>query len=260
MILFDLFKICYPIGRDPHLGQKKRGKETVSAVDYLHHDVYAIGLVVFEIVSNGEHLYEGGSDIDTLINMRNNVRINLLSASLDALLRNLIWGLTQSKPEDRITIQQALNHPFFKTKNDHVRALCALNEALIELGKTEEAKKIKEELNVTFFILFQSRWKDSLKFPYVIPAILKKSKYFDSVVSWIRYNRNAMEHAGQHHDILKDAYGRTMADVDLLDEMLKYHPLALVHIYWFSSRFFPELPVYPLLYAFQSPVFRPMKN
>ena len=152
---------------DPALRAKIEQGEQVLINDYLAHDVYATALVMYELLGNGEHLYKIGSKT-TFTNMEINDRTNLINAEIDEFAKNLIWTMTQPKIEDRVTMQEAKKTPFFLSHHDHIQALNALNEAMIELGDSDKAKAIKDELNENFFMVLDKKWKE---LPIAIPEI-----------------------------------------------------------------------------------------
>ena len=225
--------VMTPLYQDPNL-VGKRSKD-VSADDYAAHDVYATALVTFELLGNGKHLFKGSDDHDTIHKMRNNDRENLLNAEIDGLAKNLIWTMTQPCPEDRITIKQAKSAPYFDGFEQQIQGLGALNEAIIELGDSEKGKTIRKELNDSFFMLLQGKWKE---LPFVFPEILKGSKYSDGVDAYLRYCRNLIFHAGQYEELLQQKYGRLPSSNELLQMILKHTPGFVINFYWISARHF----------------------
>ena len=227
-----------PLYMDPYLTEKEQGHEKVTVDDYLAHDVHALGQVAYELLGDGSHLYQGKTPVLTMINMHSNNRSNLIEAEISELAKNAIWAMTQPDPADRITIEEAKQMPYFSSMTDLIQLLIAVNEAIINLGKSEQAKAILKELNGTFFMVFKIKWKDH---SYVIPTILKRSKYGASFVAWLRYVRNLIVHNGQYQELLMEIYEKSMTDVGLLNEVLKEAPRALIHCIWIAKTYFPDV-------------------
>ena len=167
--------------------------------------------------------------------MRKCKRDNLIHAKIDELAKNAIWTMTQPNPAQRITMDQAKKVPYFGSKSDHIQVLCALNEAIINMGKSAEAQSIEAEIDKTFFVIFTSKWKE---LPFVVPQLLRNSKYSNSLVSLIRYERNLVAHAGQNKEVLHKHFGREVSSEELLDLIESHNPCTIIHTYWAAKRYF----------------------
>ena len=88
---------------DPHIRDKKAEGEEVIPKEYLNADIYSLTLVIYEILTGGEYLFEGGSTKQTMINTLNNDRSNLMKADIDELLKNLLYTMSKQEPEARIS-------------------------------------------------------------------------------------------------------------------------------------------------------------
>ena len=174
--------------------------------------------------------------------LRNN-RDNLTQAKINELAKNIIWTMTQSEPEKRITMEEARAAPYFQDASAHILLLNAVNEAIIELNKSPEGKKVTDKLNKTFFALFQVRWQEQ-DWPFVIAEVLKGSKYSDSLVSFLRYCRNLIAHNGQYKTILEAKFGKAPNPEELLKMILEKVQRAIIHLYWFAKRLLPQLSSY----------------
>ena len=127
-------------------------------------------------------------------------------------------------------------------EGEHIRALNALNETLIQLDEAkEESKEIKKALNDSFYMLFGEDVSDWRTLPFVLPEVLRKSRYSNSVACCLRYCRNLIIHAGQHREALRKHFGRELKEVDVLREVLARVPRLVVHGRWFARRFLPQL-------------------
>ena len=224
--------------QDPWLAKIKARGERVSGDDYLNHDAYGFGLFFFEML-DGTHLYVGPSDFDTITNMRNHKRDHLINSEIDELAKNAIWTLTQPNPADRIPLKQVMTLPYFAQKSHHIQAVSELNEAIINIGTSVEALKTMEQLNKTFYMVFVKRWKE---LPFVVPDLLKKSKYSNSLACFLRYKRNLIVHAGQNQSALQKHFQKQVSSEDLFDIVTDHEPSAMIHIYWATKQFFPHLP------------------
>ena len=173
-----------------------------------------------------------------MIKMRNFDRCNLLSSEVDECAKNLLYTMTQSNPADRISMEEVENSPYFKDEADQYQVINALNEAFIQLDNSEEAKSIKRNFNESFFMVYQKKWKS---LPFVVPGILKCSKYNDSLESCLRYCRNMTIHAAQHADSIKEHFGAFLSGNELFRVILKHMPRGLIHFLYFAKRFFPHI-------------------
>ena len=223
--------------QDPWLAMMKERGLKVGGDNYLYHNTYGFGLFFFEML-DGTHLFTGSSNLETLLNMRYNKRDHLINSQIDELAKNAIWTTTQPEPAERITLEQVKKLPYFSDKSDHIQALCELNEAIVNMGKSVEVLKLLEELNKTFFMIFEKRWKD---LPFVVPDLLKTSKYSNSLASFLMFKRNFIMHAGQNQEVLKKHFGKVLCGEDLLDIVTDYQPCAMMHVYWVAKKFFPHL-------------------
>ena len=220
--------------KDPHLDEKIEAGLPVVVDDYVHGDVYALGILTHDVLRDGEHLFRGKNQLATMVNMRNTDRKNLIDADCDELGKNLIWTMTEPNPDDRVSVEEALKSPYFTDENDHLQAWNAVGEVLLNLRDAVTSGKI----NRKFFMVFKKKWKS---LPFVVPEILRFSTYGDTWEDFHRYCRNMIIHAGQHEDALRRHFGRKVSAADLLGEILQHAPRALVHLYWVAQSFLPQL-------------------
>ena len=237
--------IFTPLYLDPCLRKKKQDPEKrkqMTVDDYQAHDVFGAAVTAYEVVGSGEHLYQGEFPEVTIANMIYNKRDQLAEASIDELGKNLFWTMTQSKPEQRVTMEQAKAAPYFQDTNVHIQLLNAVNEAIIEMSKSTSPKdkEVISKLNATFYALFQVKWQDQ-DWPFIIAEVLKGSKYTDTLDSFFRYCRNLIAHAGQHKAILEKKFGKVPTGMELMSLILERVPRALIHLYWFAKRYLPQL-------------------
>ena len=225
---------------DPNLEKMIQEEKEVQSNNYSDHDVFGCGIVAFQVLDkNGDHLFKGATKQETIDNMKKNNRTKLVEAPINELAKNCIWSMTQPDPKDRITMDEAKAVPYFDKNSKHILALNAVNEAIIDLGDTEEAKSIKEKVNESFFMLFKGKWQDQ-EWTFVIPEVMKASKYSNSLDSFLRYCRNLMAHAGQHKATLEKYFCRPCSDEELLEMILERVPRMVVHFYWFAKRHLPN--------------------
>ena len=229
-----------PLYLDPSLRMKKVMKQRVSVEDYLMHDVFGAAEVAYEVIGSGDHLYQGKTPSHTIVNTLDNQRDMLAEASIDECRKNLIWTMTQTKPEDRVTMEEAKAAPYFQDASVYIQLLNAVNEEIIGLAKSEEGKKVIDKLNNTFFAVFQVKWQDQ-DWPFVIAQVLKGSKYTNSLDSFVRYCRNLIAHVGQYKTILEAKFGKVPSGEELLKMILKYTSRVVIHLYWFAKRYLPHL-------------------
>ena len=223
----------------PDLTRAQKARIRVMARIYLGGDTYALAIVIYQLLTGGAHPFEGDNDIATLHNMMNNVRTILIGSPIDELAKNAIWTMTQPETSDRISLDQVLRLPYFQDPSDHIQAINALNEALIELNAGIEADRIiKDALNESFFMLFRCKWQS---LPFVVPDVLRRSKYSDSVIDFFRFCRNLLVHAGQLKDLLEKHFGKSVSDLDLLEMILECVPRILVHAFWFAKSYIQHL-------------------
>ena len=109
-ITTGMFTLLY---LDPHLSKLIDQRLVATFMEYVNHDVFAIALVFYQILCKGDHLFKGPTDMVTILKMHSNDRSNLLNAQINELAKNAIWTMTQPKLEDRITMQQTLELPYF---------------------------------------------------------------------------------------------------------------------------------------------------
>ena len=228
--------IFTPLYKDPNLDKKQARKMLIGSNVYQPSDVYAAALVAYEVLGNGDHVFQGKEEtidhLTTLLNMKHNNRINLMESKIDELAKNLIFTMTQPKPEDRITMKEAEQSPFFSDDAYHLQVLNAVNDAIIDLDDSDESNAIKDALNETFFMVFQTEWK---KLPFVIPEILQCSKYSNNLISYFRYCRNMIVHAEQHKDVLRKHLRIHPTPANLWRETLKSTPTSSVHLHWLGK-------------------------
>ena len=224
----------------PSSGSSAAQASKINWKKYLGGDVYSGGCVIYEMLANGEYLYEGKSEAETMMKRLNNDRSNLFKSKIPELGKNLIHTMTQTEVEDRISAEEAEIHIFFYDENFHIQALKSINEALIGLDPLDpDTKRIKDAFNESFFLIFQDDWQ---KLPFIVPEILKHSKYSRMLDAFLRYCRNTMAHAEQHRESLQKHFGKEMSAVDFLKAMLIGAPFALIHFYWFAKKYLPHLP------------------
>ena len=232
--------IFTPLYLDPNLKRKKKQKEKATVVDYLMHDVFGAAEVAYEVMGSGDHLYQGRTDDHIIVNILDNKRDMLAEASIDELAKNLIWTLTQTELEDRITMEEAKAAPYFQDTSVHIQLLYAVNEAILGLSKSTEGNRVIDELNNTFFAVFQAKWQDQ-DWPFIIAEVLKGSRYTNSLDSFLRYCRNLIAHAGQHKTILEAKFGKVPTAEELLKMILEYTSRMVIHLYWFAKRYLKQL-------------------
>ena len=225
---------------DPNLRKKVEKREKAKIEDYLAHDVFGAAAVAYEVIGSGDHLYKGEDNFTTQVNMYYNKRDNLLNASIDELGKNLIWTMTQSDPTDRVDMEEAKASPYFNDLNDHILFLNAVNEAIIDMSNTAEGKKLIDDLNADFFMVFQVKWQEQ-DWPFIIAEVLKASKYNDALVSFLRYCRNLVAHSGQYQAILEKRFGFFPSGAKLLGMVLEKAPCMVVHFHWFAKRHLSHL-------------------
>ena len=224
---------------DPHICFKRINGQMVIVADYLAGDVYACGMVAYELLTS-EHLFKGETNTVTLDKMRVNDRRNLFEAAIDELLKNTLMAMTQKKPEDRPTMDEVLNGLPFLDDNDHLQHFNAINEAIIDLDSSPESQISRKALINSFFMVFDEiEWK---KLPYVVDSILNRSKYDNTMLSLLRYCRNLVTHAGQHKEALQKHFGTQLSAEELLRKIIEGSPRMLIHIYWFAKRHLSHLP------------------
>ena len=204
------------------------------------HDVFGAAEVAYEVIGKGDHLYQGPTPFHTQANTLYNKRDMLAEASIDELARNLIWTSTQTELADRVTIEEAKEAPYFQDASVHIQLLNAVNEAIMELRKSPEGKMIVDELNNTFFAVFQVKWQDQ-DWPFVITEVLKGSRYTNSLDSLLRYCRNLIAHAGQYRTILEAKFGKVPTGKELLEIISEYTSRMVIHLYWFAKRYLKQL-------------------
>ena len=73
---------------DPNIDWKKSKRMRVQWKEYQGGDVYSGGCVLYEVLRDGEYLFEGGSFGKTLLKVENNDRSNLLESDIDELAKN----------------------------------------------------------------------------------------------------------------------------------------------------------------------------
>ena len=223
----------------PEIGLLKTEGQQMGGRDYIKSDAFAAGIVVHDLLTNGKHAFLGKSNPETLMNMMKCDRTALQASPVDEFARNLIWSLTHKDPNKRITMEEALQSPFFFDDSTHIQFINVLNEYLIQMDDSKpHTKAIKSELNTTFFMLFLEPWK---KLDFVLEKMLKRSKYTNSVVCFLRHNRNLLLHAAQHQELLVESFGKAHSDVELLQLILKSVPPFLIHLYWFAKRYLPHI-------------------
>ena len=233
--------MCTEVYQDPWLAKRKEKGKPVTSDDYLRHDTYSFGLFFFELL-DGTHLYMGASDFETISNMRKNDRDHLMKSNIDELAKNAIWTMTQPDPKQRVTLEQAKRLPCFNNISDHIQALSELNEAIINWGDSSEAQKKMDQLNKTFFMIFaEEKWQN---LPFVVPDLLKKSIYSNTLACYIRYKRNLIAHAGQNQAALQKHFGASepLTGENLFHKVNESRPGSMMHLYWAAKRFFRHLP------------------
>ena len=227
------------IYKAPEIGATKAKGDQMGGLDYVKGDGYAAGLVVHDVLTDGKHAFEGKSDAETVTKMENDDRSTLIKSPIEEMARNIVWTLTHQNPKVRIPMEEVLNLPYFSDPNTHIQFINVLNETLIQMDDSKlETQRIKAKLNESFFMLFDKPWK-TLKF--VLPQMLKRSKYSNSVACFFRHNRNLLLHAAQHKELLEKEFGEAFSDVQLLQMILEEVPPYLIHLYWFAKRHLPHL-------------------
>ena len=218
---------------DPNIDQKHTDRQQVMWREYQGGDVYASGCVLYEVLQNGNYLFEGGSFGKTLLKVENNDRSNLLDLDIDELAKNLIYTMTQKEPADRISAKESEEHLYFRDDNFHIQALKSINEALIGLdAKDPKSICIKDAFDNSFFMLYREEWQ---KLDFVIPEILAHSKYSSSLEAFLRYVRNVLVHTEQHRESLENRFGKGITPTILLRKWLAAVPRGLIHLYWFAQ-------------------------
>ena len=152
--------------------------------------MFAAGMIGFELLAEGQGLFQGENKGKTKARRWDNDRSNLLDLKLDGVAKNLILTMTQSDPERRITAKEAENHPFFQDAKFHLSAINEVVDALIEQGSASPARAA---LNDSFFMVLREAWKG---LPFVVPEVLTNSKYSNHLDACLRFCRNFFEHAG----------------------------------------------------------------
>ena len=229
-ITTDVFTEEY---KDPILDKLKTTDARILVIRFLFGDIFSLGATVFEFLK-GQHLFQGEDKLGTMIKIKMKDRSNLLESDIDGLAKIMVYTMTQPEQNMRMTAAEVENHIYFHDDNFHVRALNAVNEALMDLDDSQASKDIKDILNKSFYMVFQVEWKT---LAFVSPDTLKFSKYSASLESMLRYSRNMMQHTEQHKAMLAKHYG--VSDVSsavVLQQMQKSTQLALLHFYWFGQR------------------------
>ena len=228
--------------KDPYLERLKSEGKEVCAKHMVANDIRAMGLTLFEVLADGKHLFAGKNPWETMSNIWNCELSNLFEAEIDPLAKNMIHAMIRPDPEDRITMKEAESAPYFHENSDHFLAICSLSEAILDLDDSDESKRIRREINESFFMVFEteSQWKS---LPFVHPGILNYgySNYSGDFVSYIRYTRNLLQHAEQHKEKLDSMPDQPGAAEDILPMIRKYAAGTLVHVQWVAKKFFPHL-------------------
>ena len=220
--------------KDPAIDDMKMDDQLVIVISYLFADIYALGVSAFELLGNGMYLFQGKNKRETAIKINSNDRSNLLESDIDGLAKIMIYTMTQSDQQLRITATEVENHIYFHDDNSHIRALNAVNEALMDLDDSKESKSIKDIFNKSFYMVFQVEWKT---LDFVAPKTLEFSKYSSTLESMLRYSRNMMQHTEQHKAALADHYGvLEVSSAVVLQQMQKSTQCGLLHFYWFGQR------------------------
>ena len=188
------------IYKDANLEKKLAEGKTLVVEDYQDGDLFAAALAVFELVFKGKHMFAGGTDTTTVVNIHNDDRTTLIEAKINAFVKNLLFTLTQPNPEDRISAALAVDTPYFCNTDYHIQGLNALNDAILDLGNSKHSDKIKTEINATFFMVLECDWRC---FDFVVKELLKGAKYDSSLISFLRYLRNMFAHWAQNTEALE---------------------------------------------------------
>ena len=225
--------------KDPNIDKRIKAGETVEVEDYLSADVWAAGLVAYEVLGDGTHLFLPVNEQSMLAMIHNGDHSNLDQIDMDELAKNLIYTLTQKRPEERITMKEAVLAPFFQDESHHIEALNQVIEALLQMNDSTSSMEIKEAFNKSFYMVYQRKWKE---LPFVLPEALKNSKYSNSMEGYYLCCQNLVVHVGQHKDAFVKKYGKELEPREVLREILKETHRAIIHLFWFAKRYLPELP------------------
>ena len=235
----DAFTEVY---QDPNLERMLNEGKAISIKDLVNNDIWAAALAMFEVLADGKHLFAGKNKLQTMINIANCDLGNLYEADIDPAAKNLIHTMTRQNPMDRISMEEVVNAPYFHENNDHIRAISSLSEAILDLDNSAKSKNIRDEINKTFFMVFQKEWKS---LPFVHSDILNNRHsraYSNDFIAFLRYARNLLQHAQQHKETLKSLPGCPRSAEDVLELIRKYAAGTLIHVQWVAKRFFPHLP------------------
>ena len=211
----------------------KEGSTTVDT--YLTWDIFALGIILHEWLTDGGHPFEGGNEKRTESNIRHLDRTSLFQSKVDEVHKNHIWAMTSL---NQPSAEQVLHSLQRQEPKHQIHVINALNEVYISLDDSPTSKKKKEAFNESFFMVFEKKWQE---FPCILPEILKNSKYGNQLEDLLRYLRNFIVHAGQHTKALVKHFGRELSAEDILNLLQKDFPTVPLHFVWFAKRHFPEL-------------------
>ncbi|KAL8272747.1 hypothetical protein Esti_003297 [Eimeria stiedai] len=121
-------------------------------------DAWSAGATLFYLASGGLHPYGSVNDPLTLANILSDKKMNFDKLNNCPWLAGLLAGLLCHKPAQRLSITQALHHPFFWTSDDIEIYLEDLRVAL-EQPRTEANARLQDALS------YGIGWVDSL--PYI---------------------------------------------------------------------------------------------
>ncbi|KAL8444293.1 hypothetical protein Emag_005554 [Eimeria magna] len=121
-------------------------------------DAWSAGATLFYLASGGLHPYGSVNDPLILANILSDKKINFDKLNNCPWLAGLLAGLLCHKPAQRLSITQALHHPFFWTSDDIEKYLGDLRVAL-EQPRSEANARLQDALS------YGIGWVDSL--PYI---------------------------------------------------------------------------------------------
>lgn len=128
--------------------------QKLDELDLEKNDAWALGVTLFEMAT-GKHPYHDGSDINQAINNWGIEFYNEKFANLPQFLHikegsiwELIRGLLNVNPIDRLTVKKALEHSYFKNPNSIYKISKDDFEVLMSTLKTVEEKSSKAEIPI----------------------------------------------------------------------------------------------------------------
>ena len=213
--------------------QQQRERRTKSV------DVFSAGCVIFYVLTKGRHPFGESFErpvshpvpLRKLLTIIAQVNIKYNRKNLSALAHNveacdLVDKMTQHRPADRISMDQALRHPFFW---DAQKRLAFLQEASDRFEILERDSPLVLTLETTAFSILGTSWHDRID-PIFLDNLGKYRKYqVGSVRDLLRAIRNKKHHYMDRPPEVQNVLG------PLPDGFLQYFtlrfPLLLMNVY-----------------------------